>query len=56
MSKPEQKTIGRPVGTVKADKDRRVSLTLRVIPAVADNIRKLPKGFLRKLLEHLFSG
>jgi len=46
--------VGRPAGSTIPDADRRVSLTVRVKPGVAANIKKLPKGHLRKHLENLY--
>lgn len=46
--------VGRPAGSCKPESDRRVSLTIRVLPCVAANIKKLPKGHLRKHLENLY--
>ena len=33
---------------------KRVSLTVKVLPYVAQNIKKLPRGHLRKQLESLY--
>ena len=48
------KPVGRPQGSCKLESERRVSLTVRVKPDVAANIKKLPKGHLRKHLENLY--
>ena len=45
---------GRPKGSCKLESERRVSLTIRVLPYVAANIKLLPKGHLRKHLENLY--
>lgn len=45
---------GRPKGTTKPDSERRVSLTIKLLPYVAENIKKLPRGHLRKQLENLY--
>jgi len=46
--------VGRPAGSTIPDSERRVSLTVRVRPIVKANIKKLPKGHLRKHLEDLY--
>ena len=48
------KPVGRPKGTTKPDSERRVSLTIKILPYVAENIKKLPRGHLRKLIENLY--
>ena len=47
---------GRPAGSCKPESERRVSLTIRVLPDVYDNIKKLPKGHLRELVERTYSS
>jgi len=46
--------VGRPQGSTIPVSDKRISLTVRVKPHVAANIKKLPKGHLRKHLENLY--
>ena len=46
--------VGRPKGSCKPVSERRGASTVRVWPKVAENIKLLPKGHLRKLLESLY--
>ena len=50
----EKRAVGRPKGSKKPDSERRVSLTIKILPYVAENIKKLPRGHLRKLIENLY--
>ena len=45
---------GRPKGSVKPDSERRVSITVRVLPIAASRIKRLPRGHLRRVLESLY--
>ena len=50
----EKRAVGRPKGSKKPDSERRVSLTIKILPYVAANIKKLPRGHLRKLIENIY--